>query len=146
MPAALANSRVVLPSKPFDAKTSRTDSTIACRRSFAESRCGFCMPFKLALTYHVVKVVYFVQRQSRIANHHSFREGKVQLRFVHWPLCCYLISEITLLEEREMKPLICSTALLLLLACSPLRAQERLTFLYPSPASSWMIPVVAKEA
>src|SRR4051794_34462997 len=45
-----------------------------------------------------------------------------------------------------MKPLVCFTLSLALLACSPLDAQERLTFLYPSPASSWMIPVVAKEA
>ena len=27
-----------------------------------------------------------------------------------------------------------------------LRAQEQLTVLYPSPAGSWMIPVIAKEA
>ena len=45
-----------------------------------------------------------------------------------------------------MKPLACCTLLLALLACPPLDAQERLTFLYPSPASSWMIPVIAKEA
>jgi ABC-type nitrate/sulfonate/bicarbonate transport system substrate-binding protein len=29
---------------------------------------------------------------------------------------------------------------------SALHAQERLTFLYPSPAGSWVIPMVAKEA
>ena len=34
----------------------------------------------------------------------------------------------------------------LLLQVSLLPAQERLTFLYPSPAGSWVIPVVAKEA
>ena len=34
----------------------------------------------------------------------------------------------------------------LLLQVSLLHAQERLTFLYPSPAGSWVIPVVAKEA
>ncbi|HTF93887.1 MAG TPA: hypothetical protein VK632_12615, partial [Verrucomicrobiae bacterium] len=27
-----------------------------------------------------------------------------------------------------------------------LQAQEQLTVLYPSPAGSWMIPVIAKEA
>ena len=34
----------------------------------------------------------------------------------------------------------------LLLQVSILPAQERLTFLYPSPAGSWVIPLVAKEA
>ena len=33
-----------------------------------------------------------------------------------------------------------------LLGASTLPAQERLTVLYPSPAGSWMIPVIAKEA
>jgi NitT/TauT family transport system substrate-binding protein len=32
------------------------------------------------------------------------------------------------------------------LFAAPIRAQERLTVLYPSPAGSWMIPVIAKEA
>src|SRR4051812_11625586 len=49
-------------------------------------------------------------------------------------------------RRKEMKPLICCTVLVALLACSPLYSQERLTFLYPSPASSWMVPVIAKEA
>jgi NitT/TauT family transport system substrate-binding protein len=34
----------------------------------------------------------------------------------------------------------------LLLHVSVLQAQERLTFLYPSPAGSWIIPVISKEA
>ena len=39
------------------------------------------------------------------------------------------------------------TAFLLSVACTPtLLAQERITVLYPSPAGSWMIPVIAKEA
>jgi len=39
------------------------------------------------------------------------------------------------------------TAFLLSVACTPtLSAQERITVLYPSPAGSWMIPVIAKEA
>jgi NitT/TauT family transport system substrate-binding protein len=38
-------------------------------------------------------------------------------------------------------------ALVLLFSVSPhLMAQERITVLYPSPAGSWMIPVIAKEA
>jgi len=39
-----------------------------------------------------------------------------------------------------------SLILFLLFCSSPLRAQERITFLYPSAASSWAIPMVAKEA
>jgi len=38
------------------------------------------------------------------------------------------------------------TTLGLLSQVSFLPAQERLTFLYPSPAGSWVIPVVAKDA
>ena len=41
----------------------------------------------------------------------------------------------------------CFSLILSFLFCSsPVLAQERITFLYPSAASSWAIPMVAKEA
>jgi ABC-type nitrate/sulfonate/bicarbonate transport system substrate-binding protein len=46
--------------------------------------------------------------------------------------------------KRRLALLIISLGLLAQVSILP--AQERLTFLYPSPAGSWVSPVVAKEA
>src|SRR5918999_1474550 len=54
-PAALANSRVVVPWKPFSAKTFVAASTMALRRSSAVSREELLISGELAFTYLAVK-------------------------------------------------------------------------------------------
>jgi NitT/TauT family transport system substrate-binding protein len=51
-----------------------------------------------------------------------------------------------ILVAMKFTPMIGFLLILRSLVSLPVSAQERITVLYPSPAGSWMIPVIAKEA
>ena len=78
MPAAFANSREVVPSKPVFAKTSLTDSIIACLRSLNDSRDESFMCKPLCIGHVLRSADHARPRALRMEEHSAGSHAKSQ--------------------------------------------------------------------